>query len=44
MYYFYVKVIGGATLGWAKGDTFKEACQKLGVDESICQVLKVTNA
>ena len=44
MYYFYVKVIGGATLGWAKGYTFGEACEKLGADFRKCQCLKVTNA
>ena len=44
MNYYYIKVIGGAELGWAKGSDFGEACAKLGMDFRRCQCLKVTNA
>lgn len=44
MNYYYIKVIGGAELGWAKGRDFGEACAKLGMDFRRCQCLRITNA
>lgn len=44
MNYYYIKVIGGREIGWAKGSTFGEACAKRGLDYRRCQCLKVTNA
>lgn len=44
MYYWTIARNGGATVGSAFADTFKEACEKIGADWTRCYVVRVTNA